>query len=116
MAGAAVKRLQQNTENGFFLMVEGARIDHAHHENDARRSLEEAVQGGSVHCEFPYRRGEANYWVKGFCACYVMKLAFQRGEGEREECKYQNKEHRTFDPRNKLTPLYNGFHILRATI
>lgn len=44
MAGAAVKRLQRNTEKGFFLMVEGARIDHAHHENNAKRSLEEAVQ------------------------------------------------------------------------
>ena len=46
MASAAVKRLQRNTEKGFFLMVEGARIDHAHHENYAWRSLEEAVQGG----------------------------------------------------------------------
>ena len=45
MAGAAVKRLQRNTEKGFFLMVEGARIDHGHHDNNAKRSLEEAVQG-----------------------------------------------------------------------
>ena len=48
MAGAAVKRLKRNTERGFFLMVEGARIDHAHHENNAKRSLEEAVQGRRV--------------------------------------------------------------------
>ena len=46
MAGAAVKRLQRDNEKGFFLMVEGARIDHGHHENYAWRSLEEAVQGG----------------------------------------------------------------------
>ena len=45
MAGAAVKRLKRNSEKGFFLMVEGARIDHAHHENTPKRSLEEAVQG-----------------------------------------------------------------------
>ena len=45
MAGAAVKRLKRNREKGFFLMVEGARIDHAHHENTPKRSLEEAVQG-----------------------------------------------------------------------
>ena len=48
MAGAAVKRLKRNTERGFFLMVEGARIDHAHHDNNAKRSLEEAVQGCEV--------------------------------------------------------------------
>ena len=48
MAGAAVKRLKRNKEKGFFLMVEGARIDHAHHENTPKRSLEEAVQGGGV--------------------------------------------------------------------
>ena len=31
-------------ENGFFLMVESGRIDHAHHDNTANRAIEEAVQ------------------------------------------------------------------------
>ncbi len=44
MTRAAVKRLKQDSEKGFFLMVEGARIDHAHHDNYLRRSLEEVVQ------------------------------------------------------------------------
>ena len=63
MAGAAVKRLQRNTEKGFFLMVEGARIDHAHHENNAKRSLEEAVQGRRVNSsmELPYSVVQLDY-------------------------------------------------------
>ncbi|XP_068145255.1 membrane-bound alkaline phosphatase [Drosophila tropicalis] len=39
---AAIKVLQRN-ENGFFLFVEGARIDMAHHSNYARRSLEDTA-------------------------------------------------------------------------
>ena len=31
-------------DNGFFLMVESGRIDHAHHENQAVRALEETMQ------------------------------------------------------------------------
>ena len=52
MCKAAVKRLLQNTEKGFFLMVEGARIDHAHHKNLAKKALEETVQGCRENCEF----------------------------------------------------------------
>ncbi|MCB2113454.1 MAG: alkaline phosphatase [Parvularculaceae bacterium] len=32
----------KNGDNGFFLMVEGGRIDHAHHQNNAARALREA--------------------------------------------------------------------------
>ena len=35
--------LTKNEENGFFLMVEGARIDHAHHDGFVNRALEETV-------------------------------------------------------------------------
>ena len=42
MTEAAIKRLQQN-ENGFVLMVEGGRIDHAHHAGNAARALIDTV-------------------------------------------------------------------------
>ena len=42
MTEKAVKLLQKNP-NGFFLLVEGGRIDHAHHQNQALKSLEEAA-------------------------------------------------------------------------
>ncbi|XP_033763503.1 alkaline phosphatase-like [Pecten maximus] len=32
-------RVLQKDKNGFFLLVEGGRIDHAHHENNAKRAL-----------------------------------------------------------------------------
>lgn len=40
MTEKALKILQKNPQ-GFFLMVEGGRIDHAHHENNAYRALDE---------------------------------------------------------------------------
>jgi alkaline phosphatase len=42
MTEAAIRRLQQD-EDGFVLMVEGGRIDHAHHEGNAARALEDYV-------------------------------------------------------------------------
>ncbi|XP_059487968.1 alkaline phosphatase 4-like [Neocloeon triangulifer] len=36
--------LLQGAQNGYFLMVEGGRIDHAHHGNYARLALDEAVR------------------------------------------------------------------------
>ncbi len=42
MTEAAITRLSQN-EDGFVLMVEGGRIDHAHHAGNAARALAEAV-------------------------------------------------------------------------
>ncbi|XP_055347032.1 alkaline phosphatase-like [Paramacrobiotus metropolitanus] len=42
MVNTAVRILQKN-KKGFFLMVEGGRIDHAHHENRARYALEETI-------------------------------------------------------------------------
>ena len=40
MTGKAIEFLSKN-ENGFVLMVEGARIDHAHHAGNAARALED---------------------------------------------------------------------------
>jgi alkaline phosphatase len=40
MAAAAVRRLRKS-KKGFFLLVEGGRIDHAHHDNFAHRAFEE---------------------------------------------------------------------------
>ena len=40
-----------------------------------------------------------------FGACLVLKFALQRGRKE-SQCKFQNKAHRTFDPRNNYTPVY----------
>ncbi len=42
MTGFAIERLQRNP-NGYFLMVEGGRIDHAHHVNNAWRALTETI-------------------------------------------------------------------------
>ncbi|XP_050322569.1 membrane-bound alkaline phosphatase [Bactrocera neohumeralis] len=43
MTEAAIKVLQKN-QNGYFLFVEGARIDMAHHDTRARKSLEDTVE------------------------------------------------------------------------
>ena len=43
MTEKAVRFLQNKSKNGFFLLVEGGRIDHAHHKNNALLALEEAV-------------------------------------------------------------------------
>jgi alkaline phosphatase len=43
MTAAALDRLQQD-EDGFFLMVESGRIDHAHHANNAFNALNETVE------------------------------------------------------------------------
>uniref|UniRef100_A0A8D9BH38 Alkaline phosphatase n=1 Tax=Cacopsylla melanoneura TaxID=428564 RepID=A0A8D9BH38_9HEMI len=43
MTEVAVKMLDKNPE-GFFLLVEGGRIDHAHHENMAHKALDETVE------------------------------------------------------------------------
>jgi len=40
LAEVAVKRLSQNPK-GFYLMIEGGRVDHAHHNGNAARALEE---------------------------------------------------------------------------
>jgi alkaline phosphatase len=42
MTKFAIERLQQD-EDGFVLMVEGGRIDHAHHDGSAYRALEDVV-------------------------------------------------------------------------
>ncbi|MGD9739540.1 MAG: alkaline phosphatase [Bauldia sp.] len=42
MTAAAITRLSQN-ENGYVLMVEGGRIDHAHHAGNAARALADAI-------------------------------------------------------------------------
>lgn len=43
MTVKAIKMLQKD-ENGFFLFVEGGRIDHAHHKNLAHKALEETKE------------------------------------------------------------------------
>lgn len=43
MTEAAIKVLSNN-KNGFFLFVEGGRIDHAHHSTQSRKALDETVQ------------------------------------------------------------------------
>ncbi len=42
MTAAAIRRVSQNA-NGYVLMVEGGRVDHAHHEGRAGEALSEAV-------------------------------------------------------------------------
>ncbi|CAL8336782.1 unnamed protein product [Lota lota] len=43
MVEVAIKILQKNP-NGFYLLVEGGRIDHGHHEGKAKQALHEAVE------------------------------------------------------------------------
>ncbi|MET0285133.1 MAG: alkaline phosphatase [Polyangiales bacterium] len=43
MTKKAIEILSRNNDKGFFLMVEGGRIDHAHHAGNAARALEDAV-------------------------------------------------------------------------
>ncbi|XP_013784535.2 alkaline phosphatase-like [Limulus polyphemus] len=42
MTKTAIKMLQKNS-NGYFLLIEGARIDHGHHDTLARHALEETL-------------------------------------------------------------------------
>ena len=43
MTEVAIKRLEKE-DNGYYLFVEGGRIDHAHHDNQAIRALYEFVE------------------------------------------------------------------------
>jgi alkaline phosphatase len=43
MTAKAIERLQQS-DKGFILMVEGGRIDHAHHATNAKRALEDTLE------------------------------------------------------------------------
>ena len=43
MTKKAIEMLQKNTEQGFFLMVEGGRIDQAHHKSWVNMALDETV-------------------------------------------------------------------------
>nr|CAD7268736.1 unnamed protein product [Timema shepardi] len=43
MTATAIKMLQKD-KSGYFLFVEGGRIDHAHHGTSAKKALDETVQ------------------------------------------------------------------------
>ena len=43
MTKKAIEMLSKNKEKGFFLMVEGGRIDHAHHDSWANTALDETI-------------------------------------------------------------------------
>ena len=43
MTGKAIDILRNGSDKGFFLMVEGGRIDHAHHAGNASRALTDAI-------------------------------------------------------------------------
>lgn len=43
MTATAIKVLQRKNKNGFFLMVEGGKIDLAHHYNNAFRALDDTL-------------------------------------------------------------------------
>nr|AGH32534.1 alkaline phosphatase [Azumapecten farreri] len=43
MTHKAIQVLQRNQDKGFFLLVEGGRIDHAHHENQPERALHDVL-------------------------------------------------------------------------
>ena len=59
--------------------------------------------------KFCHIQGSSYLLVQRFSTCFVLKFALQRGDGEkREECKFQNKTHRTFDLRNTLNPVYSA--------
>jgi alkaline phosphatase len=44
MTRAAIGLLQRRGDKGYFLLVEGGRIDHAHHEGNAYRALHETIE------------------------------------------------------------------------
>lgn len=44
MTIAAIKMLEKNKDQGYFLFVEGGRIDMAHHDNRARKAMEETKE------------------------------------------------------------------------
>ena len=43
MTKKAIEMLSKNKEKGFFLMVEGGRIDHAHHDSWANTAMDETI-------------------------------------------------------------------------
>ena len=51
MTEKAVEMLRKG-DNGFFLMVEGGRVDHAHHDVQAVRALSETVALDRVRIDF----------------------------------------------------------------
>ncbi|KAI4455920.1 alkaline phosphatase [Holotrichia oblita] len=44
MTQAAIKLLSVNNQKGYFLFVEGGRIDHAHHDTKAQKALDETIE------------------------------------------------------------------------
>ena len=53
-----------------------------------------------------YVQGPSYLLEQRFGGCFVLKFALQRGEGRKgRECEFQNNAHRTFAPRNTLSPV-----------
>ncbi|ULT24603.1 alkaline phosphatase [Sphingobacterium sp. E70] len=48
ITAAAIQSLEQNNKNGFFLMVEGGKIDWACHANDAATTIQEVLDFNSA--------------------------------------------------------------------
>ncbi len=48
MTQSALAILDNNTSDGFFLMVEGGRIDHAAHDNNINRNIDETLEFGET--------------------------------------------------------------------
>ena len=47
---------------------------------------------------------EVKLFIGSKVECFLLKLALLRGEGEKRKVRNANKAHRTFDPRNTLSP------------
>lgn len=78
MTLAAIRRLQggDKENRGFVLFVEGGRIDHAHHQNLARKALEETVQfSAAVQLAIEWTRREETLIVVTSDHAHTMSLS-----------------------------------------
>ena len=60
----------------------------------------------------PTYRSEVTYWVKGSVRVLFWNLHSRGKRGRKgRECKFQNKSHGTFDPRNTSCPVLISSHL-----